>query len=219
MYMHAMELLEVAVAGLTVATVALAPFLAGLPYLVVESRWRWRWREIATGQVPAFVDQAGVYRDGGAVPRYRQRAPALVRTAAFSSLAFGLAFVPLFILSLTLLFGGSVGLLLTPWLVLAGKRYLTGLALLRRDPGESYESALTTARFSLWLNGTVLCLLLGCLLGGASQWLVPLSLLACLCVLSMLQSLLLWYAATVHRDELLRPSAATEFGGRLYPCN
>lgn len=124
---------------------------AAVPYFVVERRWRWRWREIAAGRVAADA-VGGAYRAAGDVPRFRERAPASVRLAAFSSLLVGQLFVPLTLVgAFTILYFG-LGVLTVPYLITCAKLYRAGLTLLHRDPRLAYFRARDAAQWAAWLG-------------------------------------------------------------------
>jgi hypothetical protein len=129
---------------------------AGLPYLVVERRWRWRWREVTAGEIAAHDDGAtGVYRVEGTVPTYLRKAPRLVRVAAFSCILFGQMFVPGLLLGAFGLLAGGIGMVSIPGLITAAKLYRAGFALLRREPRVAYFAARGAATWALWLNGVI----------------------------------------------------------------
>jgi hypothetical protein len=128
---------------------------AALPYVFVESRWRWRWREIEAGRVRADDTGGGVYRSGGDVPRYLERAPQLVRVAAYSCFLFGQMFVPGLVVGVfgVLFFG--IGIVSVPGLITAALLYRAGFALLRRER-TAFFKARDAAAWALWLNGLIL---------------------------------------------------------------
>jgi hypothetical protein len=140
----------------TLAIVAFAMlFAASLPYVFVESRWRWRWREVPAGRIAADGASAGVYREGGEVPRYLHEAPRLVRWTAFSCFLFGQMFVPGLAMGLFGLMMAGVGLLSIPGLVTAWKIYRVGFSLLRREHRVAVFRARDAAAWALWLNGVI----------------------------------------------------------------
>jgi hypothetical protein len=136
---------------LVLASMVLA---AVLPYFVVERGWRWRWREVEIGRLPVQSDGA-LYREGGTVPDFLERAPRLVRAAAFSCLMFGQMFIPGLCLGAFGLVAGGLGVVSIPGLITAAKLYGAGLALLRREPAAAYAKAKSAALWALWLNGVI----------------------------------------------------------------
>ena len=130
-------------------------FAASLPYVFVESRWRWRWREVPAGRIAADGASAGVYRDGGEVPRYLHEAPRLVRWTAFSCFLFGQMFVPGLAVGLFGLVMAGVGIVSIPGLITAAKIYRVGFSLLRRDHRVAVLRARDAASWALWLNGVI----------------------------------------------------------------
>jgi hypothetical protein len=137
--------------ALALASLLLA---AVLPYFVVERGWRWRWREVEIGRLPVFSD-GGLYRAGGSVPDFLERAPQQVRAAAFSCLLFGQMFIPGLFLGAFGLVAGGLGVVSIPGLITAAKLYGAGLALLRREPHAAYRKAKSAALWALWLNGVI----------------------------------------------------------------
>ena len=185
-------------------------FAAGLPYVLIERRWRWRWQEVEAGRVAA-VAGAGVYREAGVVPRYYVAAPRLICWAAFSCLLFGQMFVPALLVGLFGLMMAGLGLVSIPCLITSGKLYVTGLALLRREPRLAWFRAHDAAAWVLWLNGIILA-------GSAVLLALPcrpashgaLSLVAFVdsyAVLSILQALFVRYAVRRYEDAFFAPSA------------
>jgi hypothetical protein len=84
--------------GLHVGPVAALAFAAGVAlFLWLERRGRSSW-----AQVPAstYTATAGPYRQSEVVSTHLERAPALVRAAAFANLVFAHAFAPLILLAL-----------------------------------------------------------------------------------------------------------------------
>jgi hypothetical protein len=142
------------VSGLVTTLVML--FLASLPYVFCESRWRWRWREIAAGHVAADGASVGLYRAGGQVPRYLHEAPRLIRWTAFSCFLFGQMFVPGLVMGLFGMIMAGIGLCSIPGLITAAKIYRAGFALLRREPRLAYFRARNAAAWALWLNGVII---------------------------------------------------------------
>lgn len=140
------------------ALAAISLVCAVLPYVFVERSWRWRWREIEDGRVAADA-RSSVYREGGDVPRFRERAPASVRLAAFVALWCGQLFVPIAFFGAVTLIVGGLGLLTIPLLITCAKLYRAGLTLLHRDPRLAYFRARSAAVWSLAVNGATLAVL------------------------------------------------------------
>src|SRR5262245_41627778 len=89
-----------------------------LPYAFVERKWRWRWREVEIGRERVYADYEGAYRGSAAtVPRFRERAPGLVRAATFFALFFGQLCIPGMLLGALGLIAAGAGLLLLPGIV------------------------------------------------------------------------------------------------------
>jgi hypothetical protein len=126
-----------------------------LPFLLVERAWRWRWNEIAAGEAPAFTGAGGAYREEGTVPVHLGRAPRDLRIAAFTCLLLGQMFLPGLAMGIIGMLAMGIGIVSIPGLVVAAKLYGAGLALLRRQPVESYFKARDAARWALWLNGFI----------------------------------------------------------------
>jgi hypothetical protein len=128
---------------------------AALPYVFVESRWRWRWREIESGRAPADDTGGGVYRAAGDVPQYLERAPLLVRVAAYSCFLFRQMFVPGLLLGVIGIWAFGMGIVSVPGLITAALIYRAGFALLRRERSAFFK-ARAAAAWALWLNGVIL---------------------------------------------------------------
>jgi hypothetical protein len=140
------------------------------------------------------------------VPRFRERAPASVRLAAFIALWCGQLFVPITCVGgVTLIFGGA-GLLTIPVLIACAKCYRAGLSLLRRDPRLGFFRARDAALLSLWTGGVTL--LLAVAVTAAEH--VPSLLVAVsggYALVLMVEALLLLYVTRKWEDDLFAASA------------
>jgi hypothetical protein len=194
---------------------------AGIPFLVVESRWRWRWQEVEIGRLPVEAGQ-GVYRSGLAtVPDQLRQAPALVRVAAFTCFLFGQMFVPGLLLGLFGLLFVGIGMVSIPGLIAASRLYAAGLALLRRDPKIAWFKAQRAVAWALWLNGVVFAVSVLIELSPLRATRLESGLGLLLFVngyglASVLQALLLKRAVERHEDALFAPSRAVQVSGAWY---
>ncbi|MDB4967615.1 MAG: hypothetical protein JWN44_3304 [Myxococcales bacterium] len=192
--------------------VSAAGFLAALPYVFLESRWRWRWREVEAGRVAADA-AGGIYRSAGEVPRYLTEAPPLVRVAAYSCFVFGQMFVPGLVIGLFGVMMAGIGLVSIPGLITAAKIYRAGMALLRRDPRIAYFRARDAAAWALWLNGVImigsLFVLATPLRPHGSGGLLLVGFTDLYGVASIAQALLLRRAARTYEDALFADSATS----------
>jgi hypothetical protein len=132
-----------------------AAFLAALPYVFLESRWRFRWREIEAGRIAADAG-GGIYRAAGDVPQYLTEAPRLVRWTAYSCFLFGQMFVPGLVTGLFGTMMAGIGLVSIPGLITAAKIYRAGFSLLRREPRLAYFRLRDAASWALWLNAIIM---------------------------------------------------------------
>jgi hypothetical protein len=132
-----------------------AAFVAALPYVFLESRWRFRWQEIEVGRIAADAT-GGIYRAAGDVPRYLTGAPRLVRWTAYSCFLFGQMFVPGLITGMFGMMMAGIGLVSIPGLITAAKIYRAGFALLRREPRLAYFRLRDAASWALWLNAIIM---------------------------------------------------------------
>jgi hypothetical protein len=188
---------------------------AGVPYLLVEPRWRWRWREVETGRVAAD-DLGGIYRASGTVPTYLRAAPSRVRWAAYSCLLFGQMFVPGLLVGAFGLLVGGIGLVSIPGLITAAKLFRAGAGAARREPREAYFAARDAAAWALWLNGLIMAVSFALLLtplrptseAGLGLFLFVNGYGFC----SVLQALLVRSATTKYEDALFAPSQLISFG-------
>jgi hypothetical protein len=196
----------------SVAVAVAALVCAAVPYFFVERRWRWRWREIETGRMPGFTGDTGVYRELPSVPRYGDRAPRLVRAAAFTCFLFGQMFVPGLIVGAYGLVMCGVGVVAVPGLITAAKLYGAGLALLRREPRRSYFDARNAAAWALWLNAVLFVLSLAPMIFTPSFAAVFVTLNG-YGLASVAQALLLRRAARVHEDALFAPTSTVRIAG------
>jgi hypothetical protein len=188
-------------------------------YLQLERAWRWQWREVNDGSVAVLVG-GGAYRSGGKVPRFRERAPADVRLAAFFALLVGQLFVPCALVAATGLFFALLGfgsvlamlaLLMIPSLAAAAKLYRAGLSLLHRDPRLAYFRARDAADWTLVVGGVVAALMTAlaiCTRSGSSHdtprsWLVVIA----TAILAMLEAMLLRLVTRKWEDALFTASA------------
>jgi hypothetical protein len=195
------------------ASILLVAFgAAALPFALVERSWRWRWREVEIGRLPVDAD-GGLYREGGSVPSYLRRAPAMVRAAAFTCLFFGQMFVPGLALGAFGLLAGGLGVVSIPGLIVAFKLYSAGLSLLRREPPDAYWKLRDAVAWALWLNGLVfgisLLVMLVLATGCHSQPPWPLfALINGYGALSVAQALLCRAVARRYEDALFQPTQA-----------
>jgi hypothetical protein len=192
---------------------------AGLPYLILEHRWRWRWREVPAGLAPAHEASGAVYRQEGTVSTYLREAPPLIRMAAFSCLLFGQMFVPGLLVGAFGLIVGGIGMVSIPGLITAAKLYCAGLALLRREPRAAYFGARNAAAWALWLNGTIFAvttsIALVARISSVDFWAFYATLNG-YGLLSVLQALLLIYATRKHEDALFAPSQLVRIAAKMY---
>jgi hypothetical protein len=189
---------------------------AGVPYLLVEPRWRWRWREVEAGHVAADDLGGGIYRASGTVPTYLRGAPAGVRWAAYTCLLLGQMFVPGLLVGAFGLLAGGIGMVSIPGLITAAKLYRAGLLLLRREPREAYFAARNAATWALWLNGLIMAasfaLLLLPLRPTSQAGIVLFLFVNGYGLLSIVQALWLLSATTKYEDALFAPSQLISFG-------
>lgn len=194
---------------------------AGLPFLLIEHKWRWRWREIEDGRVPTHEGEVSLYRDAGTVPQFLRQAPRLVKLTAFSCLFFGQMFVPGLMLGAFGLLAGGVGLVSIPGLITAAKLYSAGLALLRREPRDAYFKARNAAAWALWLNGVIFAIsvivVVTPLRPHGVFGLGLISFTNAYGLLSVLQALLVLHCTRKHEDALFAPTEAQKVGGIWYP--
>jgi hypothetical protein len=194
----------------SVATVATLLVLAAAQHAILERRWRWRWREVLDDRAQGHATD-GVYRSAPPVPRYRLRAPTLIRAAGFTSIFLGQLFVPGLIASVVGMLFAGLGLVSLPALVWAAKLYAAGRSLLRRDPRVAYFRARTAVSWALWVHSSVLLLSLVLLASPlrpeshVGWWILG----GCdlLSVASILQAWLLVTATRVYEDALFAASA------------
>jgi hypothetical protein len=179
---------------------------AAASYLIVEQRWRWRWREVEIGRAPIGDPPGGAYRQAGTVPVFMERAPRLVRLAAFSSIAWGQWCVPLLLLALLLLLAGGLGVLLIPGVIGKAKLYRAGLLLLRRTPQplSSVNEVRDAANWAFSTNGLVLGASM--LLSVATGEMVIFVIWGAYSMIGITQALLLRRAAIAYEDALFIPS-------------
>ena len=192
---------------------------AAVPCLIVERRWRWRWREVEEGRIAVALDgnHASPYRESGTVPSYLERAPRLLRVAAFSCLFFGQMFVPGLVMGVFGLVAAGIGVVSIPGLITAAKLYSGGLSLLRRDPVRSFWKVRDAAQWALWLNGIIIA---GSIPFAAYGLLYHHGAMLGLVVffdgyglLSILQALLCLHAVRRYEDALFVPTRMVRFRG------
>ena len=117
--------------GLHVAPVAMLALAAGAAlFLWLERRGRGRWT-----QVPASTQTAtpGPYRQSQIVSAHLERAPRLVRAAAFANLVFAHAFAPLILLALTQYPFDGIAIPLVPGMALVVLNWACAWLLLGRS--------------------------------------------------------------------------------------
>ncbi len=135
--------------------------LQALTYLWCERRHRGAWvHDVTYARVEADLE-SGFRGDGSAAPQTyvgperNPRAPLHVRAVALWSIGMGQMVVPGGFLALFGVVFYGMGLLGVPGVLLAGRIWLLGPALLRADP-RAVERARATAVFAYWLNTVVL---------------------------------------------------------------
>ena len=131
------------------AVTHMAPLAAPVFYLRTEERTRRSWQQIP---LPKTVLEGTAYRSGGeVVTGHFERAPAVVRAAAASSILFGAMFVPGLAWGLFGLVVMGAGLLSIPGLIIAASLWTSGHKLLRGDQEGAISSA-RAATGALYLN-------------------------------------------------------------------
>lgn len=131
----------------------LAPVLAVGVYVTAEKSRRGAYH--AFDLPPKRVDD-GPYRSPRWVDAgHLERAPAVVRAAAFSSIVMGAAFLPGLAWGLLGVFCGGTGLVSIPGLVIAAWLWKAGFGLLV-GTRHAARSAMGAARLSFWFNVVLL---------------------------------------------------------------
>jgi hypothetical protein len=134
---------------LTLTAVVTSPFaLASVTFLVFERRFRVMWAGLPLA--PVAVGSTA-YRATKVIPGHTQRAPSMIRWAAFSSFFLGQMFLPGLALGLIGLAIMGVGLVSIPGLIVAARLWAAGIHLLKGTP-ESIGKARSAARWSVQLN-------------------------------------------------------------------
>jgi hypothetical protein len=119
--------------------VTLASFAgAALLFWWLERRGRHRWAEVPAGH---FAASRAPYRSNRVVGHHHERAPWLVRTASFASLAFGHLFTPLILIALMKYPFDGIAIPLLPGLGMVLLNWSCAWLLLSRSP-----NALAAAR-------------------------------------------------------------------------
>jgi hypothetical protein len=133
------ESLASAARELHVWEITLAAFaVAALLFWWLERRGRRRWAQVP---VASFVTARAPYRTSHVVAEHMGRAPLLVRTASFGSLAFGHLFAPLILLALTRYPFDGIAIPLLPGIALVLLNWSCAWLFLARSP-----NAVATAR-------------------------------------------------------------------------
>ena len=101
-----------------------------LLFVWLERRGRTRW---ALVPLPVRTAPDSPYRSGTVVGGYLQRAPLLMRTASFASMAFALVFAPLILLALTSYPFDGIAIPLVPGIALASLNAWCAWLLLARS--------------------------------------------------------------------------------------
>jgi hypothetical protein len=143
------ESLASAASSLHVGEVTVSALAAALLLFVwLERRGRRRWAD-----VPRFVATApcGPYRSSAFVAEHLRRAPLLVRSASFASLAFGHLFAPIILLALVQYPFDGIAIPLVPGIALVALNWCSAWLLLGRSP-HAESAARTGAIGSLMAN-------------------------------------------------------------------
>ncbi len=209
-----MDAYTLAVIGTVLLGLAIA---AALPYLIFETRWRWRWREVQDGQERVYDGDGDLYRRAGDVPRYRTRAPAMIRWAAFTCFLFGQMFIPGLVLGGLGLVLGGIGLVMVPGLIANAKLYFAGVSLLKREPRVTWFRVRNAALWVYWVHGVILTAsaALGLLIHDGELWIV-LGLINGYGLICIGQALFLQRAAAASEDALFLPSAYVAWGPKAF---
>jgi hypothetical protein len=126
------ESLVQAARSLHVSEVSLAALVgAALLFVWLERRGRWRWAQVPLATLEPLRDP---YRSTTLVAAHLQRAPSLVRAAAFASLALCHVFVPLILIALIQYPFDGIAIPLVPGMALIVLNWACAWLLLGRSP-------------------------------------------------------------------------------------
>jgi hypothetical protein len=143
------ESLSSSARSLPLGEVSLAALVgAALLFVWLERRGRSRWADVplSLGAAPC-----GPYRSSEFVAEHLRRAPLLVRSASFASLAFGHLFGPLILLALVQYPFDGIAIPLVPGVALVALNWCSAWLLLARSP-HAESAARTGAIGSLMAN-------------------------------------------------------------------
>jgi hypothetical protein len=126
------ESLASAARSLHVAEISVVALLgAALLFAWLERRGRCRWSQVPASMLDALQ---GPYRSNALVASHLERAPRLVRAAAFASLALCHVFVPLILLALIQYPFDGIAIPLVPGIALVALNWSCAWLLLGRSP-------------------------------------------------------------------------------------